>query len=296
MLDTSKFKERFNKWKQGLPVYKNGKPISDEVSYNTPERNFQEAIDYAASSKKINTTKLPKFGNGMTPDTIKQFVNNMSPKVYKALIRRGIKNPDVVHDHIMRQFSHESLYGTSRQARVNHNYAGVGYNGSSYYHYDSDEEFIEDYLNLMQKRYGSALAATNIDQWAAALKDKGYYEDTLQNYSRGLKNVKTAARMVQEHKQQHPEQYTGKYDFRLPEGYKPQRERKDNTRVSRVSTPEQAVISNMPRYIDDSFIKQINQNYTPLTQYQWEQNRITIPNSFNIVPRRSIGIDPDKYL
>jgi len=71
MWDTSKFKERFNKWKQGLPVYKNGKPISNEVSYNTPEHNFQEAIDYAASSKKINTTKLPKFGDGMTPDTIK---------------------------------------------------------------------------------------------------------------------------------------------------------------------------------------------------------------------------------
>lgn len=156
--------------------------------------------------------RLPKYDGGK-PITNKtdSFVEQMSPLVYKEILNAGIANPDRVHDYMMRQLAWESTYGTSNVARKQHNYGGVGWNGKTYFTYKTDEDFVRDYVSLMNRRYKEALAADTIQGYGAALKKRGYYEDTLEHYTSNLANMKSLSRSVAAHKKANPDLYMSPY-------------------------------------------------------------------------------------
>ena len=108
---------------------------------------------------------------------------------------------------MMRQLAFESAYGTSNQARTNHNYGGVGYNGKTYTKYDSDEAFVNSYVDLMRSRYGSALNASDIDTYSRQLKKAGYYQDSLEHYTNQLRGMQSLSRYAKKHMQLNPGLY-----------------------------------------------------------------------------------------
>lgn len=76
----------------------------------------------------------------------------------------------------------------SENAIVNHNYAGMGFDGHDYTHYDTDEEFAADYAKTLNAYAEDGLfEAKSIDEYAAALKHGGYFGADLNEYINGMK-------------------------------------------------------------------------------------------------------------
>lgn len=76
----------------------------------------------------------------------------------------------------------------SKNAIVNHNYAGMGFDGRGYTHYDTDEEFAADYAKTLNAYAEDGLFdAKSIDEYAAALKHGGYFSADLNEYINGMK-------------------------------------------------------------------------------------------------------------
>jgi hypothetical protein len=59
--------------------------------------------------------------------------------------------------------------------------------GNHYAHYASIELWAKDYLNTLQK-HGNPLQANNIEEFAAILKENGYYQATEADYLKMLKS------------------------------------------------------------------------------------------------------------
>lgn len=93
-------------------------------------------------------------------------------------------------DWVWAQMYHETGGFDSDLAKEDHNYGGIKNGDGSYRHFDSDEEYA-DYAarNLEAYRSDGLFDATNIDEFAAALKHGGYFEDSLDNYTKGLKSA-----------------------------------------------------------------------------------------------------------
>jgi hypothetical protein len=89
-------------------------------------------------------------------------------------------------DIIFAQWAHETGNFTNRGATQLNNLAGIR-QGLEYRNFSSLDDFANYYSGLIQKRYPAAIGSQNTDQFAAALKAGGYYEDTYKNYSKGMR-------------------------------------------------------------------------------------------------------------
>ena len=162
--DPTEFRRRFQAYKEGKMPYENG---------------------------------LPKYEDG-TP-AYQTFVEEMGPILYKEAVSQGVANPDVAYRNMLTQLAYESNYGTSSVARKQNNYGGVGWNGKTYTTYKDKEDFARNYVRLMNSRYKNVIGADTLSDYAKGLKKLGYYEDTLENYSRNLTNMKSFARAMDDH-------------------------------------------------------------------------------------------------
>ena len=200
-----------------LDKYDEGKDVAGSYNFNAIQKVAQNAPlsygSYYDLTGDVNMDNmLPKYDKGKsTTNRTDAFVQQMSPLVYKEILNAGIANPDRVHDYMMRQLAWESTYGTSNVARRQHNYGGVGWNGKTYFTYKTDEDFVKDYVSLMNRRYKEALAADTIQGYGAALKKRGYYEDSLEHYTSNLANMNSLSRSVAAHKKANPNLYTSQY-------------------------------------------------------------------------------------
>lgn len=88
------------------------------------------------------------------------------------------------------QWAHETGNFTNRGATDLNNFAGIKNPGGHGYHeFGSVADFVDYYTRLISdKRYVGAgtLQARNSNDFAAALKKGGYYEDSYQNYAKGI--------------------------------------------------------------------------------------------------------------
>jgi hypothetical protein len=120
----------------------------------------------------------------------------------------------------------ESDYGRSRVARDQHNYGGYGWNGKTYTTFKDDADFISHYVNLMNNRYKNAVNASSIYEYGKALKDKGYYEDSLEHYTNSLAGMQSISRAAARHRKNNPDLYkleeTVTQPFVAPPAYQPQ--------------------------------------------------------------------------
>ena len=87
--------------------------------------------------------------------------------------------------------AHESSYFTSPLAIEDHNYAGMGYDGhGNYTHYDTDEEFAQDYARTLAAYAEDGLfEAKTVEEYAAALRHGHYYTAPLEEYIQGMKGA-----------------------------------------------------------------------------------------------------------
>ena len=230
--DNKTFQQKYEAWKNGADYWKDirGINLGGDTQAEEPSPEEQQQIDQSVQSilnaynegKDVNIAEeiikplpfdaplneehpiLHKYKGGKN-DSINTFVHRMGPLVGQQLNRYGYG--DAAYYNVMRQLAYESNYGRSRVARRQHNYGGVGWNGKTYTTYKTDADFVKDYVRLMHTRYGAALRAKSTQDYARALKQKGYYEDSLQNYSRNLNSMNSLVRVARNHRNAHKDAY-----------------------------------------------------------------------------------------
>lgn len=236
--DNKTFQQKYEAWKNGADYWKDIRGINlggnTQAEEPSPEeqlqmdQNVQSILNAYNEGKDVNIAEdiikplpfdtplneehpiLHKYKGGKD-DSINTFVNRMGPLVGQQLNRYGYG--DAAFYNVMRQLAYESNYGRSRVARRQHNYGGVGWNGKTYNTYKSDADFVKDYVRLMHTRYGAALRAKSTQDYARALKQKGYYTDSLENYSRNLRGMDSLVKAAHYHRINHKDAYNYNVKF-----------------------------------------------------------------------------------
>ena len=106
----------------------------------------------------------------------------------RALARQVGGNLGVDPSIIYAQFAHETGNFTNRGAKSLNNLAGIENADGSYKSFASTSDFANYYTGLIQRKYSGALGATSTDAYASALKQGGYFADTLSNYEHGMRS------------------------------------------------------------------------------------------------------------
>lgn len=240
--DNKTFQQKYEAWKNGADYWKDirGINLGGDTQAEEPSPEEQYQIDQSVQSilnaynsgKDVFTSDIAEdIKEPMPFDTplneehpilhkykggkdnyVNAFVNRIAPLVGQQLNRYGYKN-DATFYNIMRQLAWESNYGRSRVAREQHNYGGVGWNGKTYTTYKNDADFVEKYMRLMHNRYDAALRAKTTQDYARALKRKGYYGDSLQNYTNGLMGMKSVVSASAAHRLNNKDKYN--YNVKL---------------------------------------------------------------------------------
>lgn len=240
--DNKTFQQKYEAWKNGADYWKDirGINLGGDTQAEEPSPEEQYQIDQSVQSilnaynsgKDVFTSDIAEdIKEPMPFDTplneehpilhkykggkdnyVNTFVNRIAPLVGQQLNRYGYKN-DATFYNIMRQLAWESNYGRSRVAREQHNYGGVGWNGKTYTTYKNDADFVEKYMRLMHNRYDAALRAKTTQDYARALKRKGYYGDSLQNYTNGLMGMKSVVSASAAHRLNNKDKYN--YNVKL---------------------------------------------------------------------------------
>lgn len=172
-------------------------------SYNKPSDLLQRQKQTGESYWDMIGNPLPKYQHGKGASQYQQFVEKHRRGLYRYLKANGL--PTTALDNMIRQMAWESQYGISNIARKQHNYAGYGYNGKTYTIFKDDEAFYRAYTNLIKKM--GAINIADTAAYAKALKNAGYYEDSLQHYSGALSNMKQAEKWIQNEKKYNSKHY-----------------------------------------------------------------------------------------
>lgn len=204
-----------------------GKPLNQNTGYNlnnphaAEEKQYNEWYDSQKLSDedniklqqllseydknvKSNTDSLPKYKKGK--DKFRSFAAQMGPRIYRELHKQGIYSSNT-YDNMMRQLAWESNYANSLNAINNHNYAGIRTSATKYAKYKNDDQFAQEYVSLIKRKYPNAVKAKNPVQYAKALKDNGYYEDSVEHYAQSLAAMSSISNAVKAHMAANPSQY-----------------------------------------------------------------------------------------
>lgn len=288
--DNKSFQERYEAWKNGADYWKDirGVNLGGDTQEEPSEEEQKKLDDQVA--KVLAEYNRGKGSNGN--DSINSFVGRIGPLVGRALNRYGYG--ESAYYNIMRQLAYESNYGTSNIARKQHNYGGVGFNGKTYTTYKSDEDFVNNYIDLMRNKYDSALKAKTTQDYARQLKQRGYYQDTLQNYTRNLMGMNTLAKAAFNHRKKNPDMYN--YNVQYSDLLKDFDEVRNASPIIQ-STPSikqpqtiNAAISRTLLGPTEDQNKQAAQNLINRKLYE-EITTPTLPNILNLLPTNNFGKD-----
>lgn len=320
--DNKTFQQKYEAWKNGADYWKDirGINLGGDTQAEEPSPEEQQQIDQSVQSilnaynegKDVNiaeeiTKPLPfdtplneehpilhKYKGGKN-DSINTFVHRMGPLVGQQLNRYGYG--DAAYYNVMRQLAYESNYGRSRVARRQHNYGGVGWNGKTYNTYKTDADFVKDYVRLMHTRYGDALRAKSTQDYARALKQKGYYEDSLENYSRNLRGMDSLVKAAHYHRNAHKDAYN--YNVQLNDLVQDYEDAKNASPIiiNSPSTQQPGTIrADVPVTLLGPTQEEIKaQQQRDLDKYKQQMydkiTQPTLPNILNILPQNNFGKD-----
>lgn len=320
--DNKTFQQKYEAWKNGADYWKDIRGINlggnTQAEEPSPEeqlqmdQNVQSILNAYNEGKDANIAEdiikplpfdtplneehpiLHKYKGGKD-DYINTFVNRMGPLVGQQLNRYGYG--DATFYNVMRQLAYESNYGRSRVARRQHNYGGVGWNGKTYNTYKSDADFVKDYVRLMHTRYGAALRAKSTQDYVRALKQKGYYEDSLQNYSRNLNSMNSLVKAARNHKNAHKDAYN--YNVQLNDLEQDYEDSKNASPII-INSPSirqpSTIRADVPTTLLGPTQEEIKaQQQRDLNKYKQQMyDRITqpsLPNILNLLPSNNFGKD-----
>lgn len=320
--DNKTFQQKYEAWKNGADYWKDirGINLGGDTQAEEPSPEEQQQIDQSVQSilnaynegKDVNIAEdiikplpfdtplneehpiLHKYKGGKN-DSINTFVHRMGPLVGQQLNRYGYG--DAAYYNVMRQLAYESNYGRSRVARRQHNYGGVGWNGKTYTTYKTDADFVKDYVRLMHTRYGDALRAKSTQDYARALKQKGYYEDSLENYSRNLRGMDSLVKAAHYHRNAHKDAYN--YNVQLNDLVQDYEDAKNASPIviNSPSTQQPSTIrADVPTTLTGPTQEEIKaQQQRNLDQYKQQMyDKITqpsLPNILNLLPQNNFGKD-----
>lgn len=320
--DNKTFQQKYEAWKNGANYWKDirGINLGGNTQAEEPSPEEQQQIDQSVQSilnaynegKDANIAEdiikpmpfdtplseehpiLHKYKGGKD-DSINTFVNRMGPLVGQQLNRYGYG--DAAFYNVMRQLAYESNYGRSRVARRQHNYGGVGWNGKTYNTYKSDADFVKDYVRLMHTRYGAALRAKSTQDYARALKQKGYYEDSIQNYSRNLNSMNSLVRAARNHRNSHKDAYN--YNVQLNDIEQDYEDAKNASPII-INTPStrqpSTIRADVPVTLLGPTQEEIKaQQQRDLNKYKQQMydsiTQPSLPNILNLLPQNNFGKD-----
>lgn len=320
--DNKTFQQKYEAWKNGADYWKDIRGINlggnTQAEEPSPEEqkqideNVQSILNAYNDGKDVNIAEdiikpmpfdtplseehpiLHKYKGGKN-DSINTFVNRMGPLVGQQLNRYGYG--DAAYYNVMRQLAYESNYGRSRVAKQQHNYGGVGWNGETYTTYKTDADFVKDYVRLMHTRYGAALKAKSTQDYARALKQKGYYEDSLENYSRNLNGMNSLVRVARNHRNAHKDAYN--YNVQLNDLEQDYEDTKNASPII-INTPStrqpSTIRANVPVTllgpIQEEIKAQQQKMLNDQKQKMYEQLTSTnLPNILNLLPSNNFGKD-----
>lgn len=320
--DNKTFQQKYEAWKNGADYWKDirGINLGGDTKADEPSPEEQQQIDQSVQSilnaynegKDANIAEdiikplpfdtplneehpiLHKYKGGKN-DSINTFVHRMGPLVGQQLNRYGYG--DTAYYNVMRQLAYESNYGRSRVARQQHNYGGVGWNGKTYNTYKSDADFVKDYVRLMHTRYGEALRAKSTQDYARALKKKGYYEDSLENYSRNLRGMDSLVKAAHYHRNAHKDAYN--YNIQFDDLVQDYEDAKNASPII-INSPStrypSTIRADIPATLLGPTQEEIKaQQQRDLDQYKQQMyDKITqpsLPNILNLLPQNNFGKD-----
>lgn len=320
--DNKTFQQKYKAWKNGADYWKDIRGINlggnAKAEEPSPEeqlqmdQNVQSILNAYNEGKDVNIAEdiikplpfdtplneehpiLHKYKGGKD-DSINTFVNRMGPLVGQQLNRYGYG--DAAFYNVMRQLAYESNYGRSRAARRQHNYGGVGWNGKTYNTYKSDADFVKDYVRLMHTRYEAALRAKSTYDYARALKQKGYYEDSLQNYSRNLNSMNSLVKAARNHKNAHKDAYN--YNVQLNDIEQDYEDAKNASPII-INSPSirqpSTIRADVPTTLLGPTQEEIKaQQQRDLNKYKQQMydsiTQPSLPNILNLLPSNNFGKD-----
>lgn len=320
--DNKTFQQKYEAWKNGADYWKDIRGINlggnTQAEEPSPEeqlqmdQNVQSILNAYNEGKDANIAEdiikplpfdtplneehpiLHKYKGGKD-DSINTFVNRMGPLVGQQLNRYGYG--DAAFYNVMRQLAYESNYGRSRVARRQHNYGGVGWNGKTYNTYKSDADFVKDYVRLMHTRYGAALRAKSTQDYARALKQKGYYTDSLENYSRNLRGMDSLVKAAHYHRINHKDAYN--YNIKFDDLVQDYEDTKNASPIiiNSPSTRQPGTIrADVPTTLLGPTQEEIKaQQQRDLNKYKQQMydsiTQPSLPNILNLLPSNNFGKD-----
>ena len=320
--DNKTFQQKYEAWKNGADYWKDirGINLGGDTQAEEPSPEEQQQIDQSVQSilnaynegKDVNIAEdiikplpfdtplneehpiLHKYKGGKN-DSINTFVHRMGPLVGQQLNRYGYG--DTAYYNVMRQLAYESNYGRSRVARQQHNYGGVGWNGKTYTTYKTDADFVKDYVRLMHTRYGAALRAKSTQDYARALKQKGYYEDSLENYSRNLRGMDSLVKAAYYHRNTHKNAYD--YNVQLNDLEQDYEDAKNSSPII-INTPStrqpSTIRANVPVTLLGPTQEEIKAQQQKILNDQKQKmyeslTSTNLPNILSILPSNNFGKD-----
>lgn len=300
--DNKTFQQKYDAWKNGADYWKDirGINLGGDTQAEEPSDEERQKVDREVQSI-LNVYNFGKDENdlqnykGGKNDSINTFVSRMGPLVGQQLSRYGYG--DAAYYNVMRQLAYESNYGRSRIAREQHNYGGVGFNGNTYTSYKTDEDFVKDYVRLMRNRYDSALRAKSTQDYARALKQKGYYKDSLENYSKNLRGMDSLVKAAYNHRIRHRDAYN--YNVSLKDLVQDYDDVKNSSPIvlNSMSVEQPSTIrADVPKTLIGPTREEVKaQQQKMLDGYRQKMyNQLTstnLPNILNLLPSNNFGKD-----
>lgn len=171
--------------------------VAREIGLEPHDDLINTVLDTYGRFQQTPIGALLPFNKGKNgKNTMSSFITDIGPLVYQGLKSRDVQNIDNAYNYMMRQLAMESGYGGSKY-RNSHNYGGVMSKGKLK-QFESDQQFIDYYLNLMNSKYRDAVSAKDLRQYAEQLGKYGYYNGpTVQQYYDKLNSLKTYGRLLQ---------------------------------------------------------------------------------------------------
>ena len=300
--DNKTFQQKYEAWKNGADYWKDirGINLGGNTQAEEPSDEERQKVDREVQSI-LNAYNFGKDENdlqnyrGGKDDHINAFVSRMGPIVGQQLSRYGYG--DTAYYNVMRQLAYESDYGRSRVARQQHNYGGVGFNGKTYTSYKNDEDFVKNYVRLMHNKYDSALRAKSTQDYARALKQRGYYKDSLENYSRNLRGMDSLVKAAYNHRVRHRDAYN--YNVSLKDLIQDYEDVKNSSPIvlNSMSVEQPSTIrADVPKTLIGPTREEVKaQQQKMLDEYRQNMyNQLTstrLPNILNLLPQNNFGKD-----
>lgn len=150
-----------------------------------------------ASASVLPPGMISSSGNGEGADISGKPKAEVAYRVQQILKEQYGR--DLRADFIWAQMAHESGGNFDSYIAVHyHNYAGMGYDGSDYTHYASDEEFAQDYARTLNAyAEDGVFEAQTTEEYAQALKHGGYYSAPVEEYAQDMQRLLNGGSVVQ---------------------------------------------------------------------------------------------------